>query len=152
MPTLLMSLSSTDYMAEFKSLIPLLQEEWGERFHSAIIRHWTYDGMVTSLACDGTTTTRQDQFRGYPRTIVSVFVTKGPNVLSVYAYQVCRSGIEKSSSPNNRAPIQEWIERISTQKMARFWFARIKEELMAAAWAPERVERLLTAGGFDALD
>lgn len=56
--------------------------------------------------------------------------------------------------PINQA-ILNWFYAIQFQKIRRVAKARmaiLKEELMAAAWHPKRVERLLEAGGFEAID
>ncbi len=48
-----------------------------------------------------------------------------------------------------------WFHSVRSQKersVAKARIATYKEELMAATWHPRRVERLLLAGGFEALD
>jgi hypothetical protein len=54
-----------------------------------------------------------------------------------------------------RVAIHAWFQAMLFNRQrvkAKARIALYKEELMAAAWHPRRVERLLAAGGFDALD
>lgn len=54
-----------------------------------------------------------------------------------------------------RMPIIDWMEENNTNGTKRRVQERttlLKEEIVAAAWAPARVERLIAAGGIDALD
>lgn len=54
-----------------------------------------------------------------------------------------------------RVVARDWFQACLFQKQQQAAKARMalyKEELMAAAWHPNRVERLLAAGGFGALD
>jgi hypothetical protein len=58
-------------------------------------------------------------------------------------------------TPPIHQAVLDWFYAIKAQKIRRVAKARmavLKEELMAAAWHPKRVERLLAAGGFEAID
>lgn len=127
------ALSREDYARDFHSLVPRLNEVWGERFQAAVIRPPTEAYTVIELT------------------------TKEPRTGEVYhhLYRLDHLTVTPLSALIGRKVIKEWMNSVRALKRYRIAAERIrpfKEELIAAAWSPARVERLLAAGGFDALD
>ena len=145
-------LTGVDYANEFQALIPFLKETYGKRFQSATL-YYDDDGAIIRL----NQFVREQIRHAYAplsmssdRMLLQVVLDTGK-----YNYFLDRIGLWTYSHPFGRKPIKDWIHGVRTAKFrceARRRIAPIKEELMAAAWSPRRVERLLAAGGYDALD
>lgn len=140
-------LTPADYAAEFEALIPLLKEKLGDKFRSANLQYW-HKNTMTTLFTDRPPLIWQHNCHK-ENTVLWVITDSIPQ-----RYVLHGNRIECLTTPY-RIPVADWVDRIRSREfcsIAKARMAPIKEELIAAAWAPERVERLLTAGGFDALD
>lgn len=145
-------LTGVDYADEFQALIPYLVEAHGERFRSATL-YYDDDGAVVRVC--------QAKRERIQRAPVPFGASPEKMLLQIilgahtYNYFLDRIGVGSWSHPFGRKPIKDWIHGVRAAKFRREAKARmapIKEELMAAAWAPHRVERLIAAGGLEALD
>ena len=152
----LFRLTPEDYIAEFPSLIPLLEKTWGEKFRGVTLR---------TVLPSGTVEIRSSTLQVVPATFVpdptkTQIILETPFTLAGGVplrniYSIDGLTIAPWSTLYGRVPIKEWIGLVRAKKYLREAerrIAPIKEELMAAAWSPRRVERLLVAGGYDALD
>lgn len=145
-------LTGVDYADEFQALIPFLKGTHGKRFYSATL-YYDDDGEIIRLS--------QFVRERIQRAPVPLSMSPERMLLQVvldartYNYFLDRIGVWTYSHPFGRKPIRDWIHGVRNAKFrkeAQRRLAPIKEELMAAAWAPHRVERLLAAGGMEALD
>ena len=153
----LFRLTPEDYISEFPALIPLLEKQWGKNFLSAT--------LVTRLP-NGLVKVNSDNFLAVPTKVafadpkwvaqitVNTSLRYGAIPLT-YGYSIDGLMVAPWSAPIGRGPVKEWIGLVRAKKYLREAerrIAPIKEELMAAAWSPKRIERLLEAGGPEALD
>jgi hypothetical protein len=151
-------LTPADYADEFQALITFLKEAHGERFRSATLYYYDNRTIIrVSEFVREQITTAPYPLSAYPEMmLLHIFLANKTYIGETpYYYFLDRIGVGTYSHPFGRKPIKDWVYRVRNakfHKVAKARMAPIKEELMAAAWAPHRVERLIAAGGLEALD
>lgn len=149
-------LTPEDYVAEFPALATLLQNHYGEKFQSVTLKARLPSGPI-ALSSDHMPPVPQDHVSLCNSAVnIIVYTAMHPGFPTRhYHYSLDHLTVMPWSFPFGRVPIKDWINVVRSKKYlheAKRRLAPIKEELMAAAWAPQRVERLLAVGGYEALD
>lgn len=155
-------LTPEDYIANVASLVPLLKARLQHQYIRVVVRASLEAGPV-EVNSDTFSVVPIAEFQPHaPRYLAQVIVhlydrgdlARGPHPWET-TYWLDATTVNKWSPRHSYGPVKEWIRIIRAKKFmleAERRLAPIKEELMAAAWSPQRVERLLAASGYEALD
>lgn len=151
-----------DYIANIGLLVNMLQQRLGSQFIRVVLRTRLGQEAVEFDSDTFFVSPIAEYVPHHPRFNAQIIVhafDQGDLLRPPHPWELTYwiDGItaNKWSTRSCRQTMNAWIRNIRAKKCLREAerrIAPIKEELMAAAWSPERVERLLEAGDYNALE